>query len=170
MSTPYVKAGLSELRVPEIDTGTPAAETEFDPIKAAIRFVDGKPTHDDIEWMGRAFAACLMDLGAVPLERCLHLPTTPAAWRDGNRDRWLCKAAALLGTKGVSVGAKKLEAEWNRFITTLWPQWRDDVEPPDYATPLSVALFWATRSNRSQGLGARQLRRIAGHIFLAKSP
>lgn len=168
MMSASVPSALHALRVPKLDSSAPLGESEFDPFTAALRFVDGAPTKDDIQWIGRGFAACLVDMGAVPLERCLRLPTTATKWRELRRDQSLCMAASLIDAEGSWAGAKMLESKWNQFIAIRWPMWGDDECPPDYATPLSVALFWATRTNRSQGLGAKQLHRITGHIFAAK--
>lgn len=168
MSASHNPCGLYALRVPRVDDAAPKAESEFDPFTAALRFVDGSPTQDDIQWIGRGFAACLVDMGAVPLERCLRLPTTSNGWRELKRDQWLCKAATLINADRAWVGAEALHAEWARFIVARWPQWRDDELPPAHATPLSEALFYATRANRSDVLGPKQIRRIVGHIFTAK--
>ncbi|MGZ9045943.1 MAG: hypothetical protein ACXW24_16095 [Telluria sp.] len=159
---------LNEFRVPAVDVDAPAATNEFDPFKAALRFVDGAPTTDDIAWVGRGFAACLVDMGAIPLERCLRLPTTPNGWRELRRDQWLCKAASLIDAQRAWVGAESLHTEWTRFIGSLWLLWRDDESPPSHATALSEALFYATRLNRSETLGTKQIRRIVGHVFASK--
>lgn len=141
-----------------------------DPIKACIRFVDGVPTKADIAWVGRAFDAMLSNQGAMPLERCLRLPSTTTAWRKQSRDEWLCKAAAWLRVDRSWGAAQQLEKEWNRFICGYWQQWRDEEHPPELASDLNKALFYATRLNHSEGLNAKQISRIIGHSFRSKSP
>lgn len=161
---------LGEYRVP--DAGADAlAGNSADPLKACIRFVDGNPTKADIEWIGSGLHALLANMGAVPLERCLRLPNSYNTWRKLSRDQWLCKAASMFEAESSWSAAQKLEAEWTRFIQRgYWQQWRDDEYPPACASDLNMALFYATRLNRSQGLNAKQLSRIIGHSFRAKSP
>jgi hypothetical protein len=165
---PVMHQALQECRVPDADCA-PIAVTVADrpdPLKACIRFVDGNPTAADIAWIGSAFTTFLGDMGAIPLERCLRLPTTHNAMRKLSRDQWLRKAASLLDVEGNWVGAQKLEAEWNRFIDRgPWQHWRDDESPPPLSSELNEALFYATRLNRSQALGVKHLSRIVGDTF-----
>lgn len=162
-----------EYRVPEAATDTDNAETAVTSaaLKACMRIVDCTPTRADIEWLGKAFAAVLTNLGTVPLERCLHLPTTSTAWRKMSRDQWLCKAAILLDSSSAWGTAQDLKSQWDRFIQRgYWQQWRDDEHPPEIASNFNKALFYATRLNRSQGLTTKQISRIVGHCFRSKSP
>lgn len=171
MGISILQQALNEYRIPGDTEGVSADSTDSAaPLQSCMRFVDRKPTAEDIEWMGQAIAAYLGTGGDIPLARCLNLPTTNTGWRKLNRDRWLCKAAALLATDGTWAGSQKLEAEWTKFIVRgPWKQWQDDAAPPDHATALSEALFYATRLNRGQGLDAKQLCRIVGHVFQVKS-
>ena len=171
MSISILHQALNEYRIPA-DAGGVASESAGStaPLQACMRFVDGKPTAEDIAWIGKALAAYLGKGGEIPLARCLRLPTTHTGWRKLNRDRWLCKAAALIDSDGIWTGSQKLESEWTKFILRgPWKQWQDDDAPPDHATGLSEALFYATRLNRSQGLDAKQLCRIVGHVLQVKS-
>lgn len=123
----------------------------------------------EIEWLRGCFDAFLSMNGAVPLERCLRLPTTIAGWRRSRRDGWLIKAATLIEADDSPTGSAMLREEWNTFISRgPWQAWRDDSGPPRSATPLYEALFWASRFSRSKCLGAKQIERIAGHIFTKK--
>lgn len=140
------------------------------PLRAIIRFADGdRLTEEDWLLLKNGMDAWLNASGALPLERCLGLPTTHTQMRILRRDHWLCKAAFLIDADGSTTGSQKLETEWTRFITRgAWYQWREDAGPPSAATPLSEALFWATRYNRSKSLTARHIARIVGHIFNEK--
>lgn len=139
------------------------------PLLAIVRFADGGHTRNDYALLQKGFDTWLNAGGALPLERCLGLPSTHTGMRKFRRDHWLCKAASLIDADGSTTGAQKLEAEWNKFISRgPWYIWRDDGSPPADATPLSEALFWATRYNRSESLTARHMMRIVGHVFTEK--
>jgi hypothetical protein len=141
-------------------------EIHSDPVQAIVRFTSGQATDIDRAVLQKGFHAFLNADGAVPLERCLGIPTTPAGWRKARRDSWLCTAAGLLDATGSATGARALKSEWDRFISRgPWNAWRDEMDPPAGATPLSRALFYATMLNRSDSLTTRQLARIVGHIF-----
>lgn len=136
---------------------------------AIVRFVDGGLADADLELLQRGVDTWLNAGGTISLERCLGLPSTHNGLRRARRDHWLCKAASLVDADGSTTGSQMLEAEWNKFlIRGPWFIWRDESEPPPEATPLSEALFWATRYNRSESLTARQIARIVGHIFTEK--
>ena len=169
MGLPMHRIHLKDYRVPT-DVIADDENESPDPLRACLRFADGVQTESDIAWVSRAFAAYLRDSGSIPLERCLHLPTTHAGWRRINRDIWLCKAARLVGHHGSWSESQRLAGEWERFISRgAWSSWRDEEAPPAYATDLSAALFYATRLNRSQGLNAKQIHRIVGHFSTEKS-
>lgn len=163
---------LDQYRIPEAGGEAPADEaaSSMDPLKACMRFVDGSPTKEDIEWVGRAFNSLLSNMGEVPLERHLHLPNSFTAWRKSSRDEWLRKAASLLEASSGWRAAQKLEAEWGKFIQRgAWQQWRHEEHPPEHLSALNRALFYATKLNKSRSLDAKQLSRIVGHAFIAKS-
>lgn len=163
---------LSEYRVPDAagEAAANDAPNSIDPLKACMRFVDGSPTREDIAWVGRAFNSLLANMGEIPLERHLHLPNSFTAWRKSSRDEWLRKAAFLLDASSGWSAAQKLEAEWRKFIQRgSWQQWRHEEHPPEDSSALNRALFYATKLNKSQGLTAKQLSRIVGHSFIAKS-
>lgn len=142
---------------------------KFEPLVALARFVDGVASPFELECLRGRVSAFLGCHGAVPLETCLRLPKTMTGWRKSRRNGWLMKAAELVDAEGGTTGSQKLEAEWNTFISRgPWQAWRDDSEPPVGAPPLAEALFWATRFNRSESLSAKQIERIAGHIFVEK--
>jgi len=164
MGTPSRRGAAVEYRAPL--TG---ATEEASPLLAIVRFADGALTEVDRALLQKGFDIYLNAGGEIPLERCLGIPKTHTAWRKLRRDSWLRQAASLIDADGTTTGSQKLEAEWNKFISRgAWNAWRDDPEPPADASLLSVALFWATRYNRSQSLTARQIARIAGQIFTGK--
>lgn len=142
-----------------------------EPLLAIVRFTDGGLTDSDRALLQRGCDIWLNAGGSIPLERCLGLPSTHNGLRKMRRDHWLRKAAFLIDADGSTTGSQQLEAEWNRFLSRgPWAIWRDDAEPPRDATPLSEALFWATRYNRSESLTARHIARIVGHVFMEKCP
>lgn len=168
-----LRGSQSDFSPPQPSDAAPAAcdRDQDSPLMALARFAAGIATDADLRLMRTAIDGYLSNSGTIPLERYLRLPNTHTAWRKSRRDSWLCKAAELIEADGHWTAAQKLEAEWNRFLTRgSWQVWRDDDAPPEYATPLSEALFYATRLNRSQSLNAKQISRIVGHIFKAKSP
>lgn len=171
MSFRPLQATLAQYRETGVAHDHKAAEVinVFEPLVAVARFVDGAASPSEIEWLRNSLGAFLGSNGTVPLERCLHLPTTMAGWRKSRRDGWLVIAASLIDAAGSTTGSIRLETEWNTFLSRgPWQAWRDDSEPPSEATPLAVALFWATRFNRSESLSPKQIERIAGHIFVKK--
>lgn len=150
----------------EVDAGLPV----FDAMAACKRIVDGNATAEDQEWVRRGFDALLSNMGAVPLERCLRLPNSYAAWAKLSRDQWLCKAVSFVDADSSWSAAQKLDAAWTRFIDRgHWKQWRSVEHPPELAGEFDVALFYATKLNNSKGLNAKQISRIVGHFFHKKS-
>lgn len=168
MNALTVNQSMNEYRVPDIagNAGFFSRTSDYDPWRSCARLADGKATVADLAWVGRAFSAFLCGNGTISLERCLRLPSTPTAWRIFHRNTWLCKAAFLI----EGSGPKQLETEWNTFISRgFWQSWRVDEHPPEYATALNEALFYATRLNRSESLGEKQIDRITRHVFQVKS-
>lgn len=140
-----------------------------DPLSRMVRMANGQFTPEDRQALQRAFTAYIESDGGLSLERCLHVPTTWKAWRRMKRNYWLCQAAQHIDATGVWTGCVSLENEWEAFISRgPWRQWRDDARPPEDASQLSAALFWASRNNQGQALVARQLSRFVRHIFEAK--
>lgn len=172
MNALAVYQSMNEYRVPDIagNAGFFSGTSDHDPWKSCARIADGKATDADLAWVGRAFSAFLCGNGEIPLERCLRLPSTHTGWRKFHRNTWLCKAASLIDVGGSWGGPKQLEIKWNKFISRgPWQAWRDDEHPPEYATKLNEALFYATRLNRSDSLNVKQISRITGHVFQVKS-
>ena len=103
--------------------------------------------------------------------RCWGVPSTPESLRVMQRNFWLCEAARHVETRGLWTGPLTLHAAWERFVSRgPWRAWRDDADPPEGASPLDCALFWATRWNRGDVLGEKALSRIVRREFESKSP
>jgi hypothetical protein len=146
-----------------------AAISCTEPLVLLAKFTDGLATPFEVEWLRDGFAAFLSMEGAVPLERCLRLPTTIASWRRARRDSWLMKAAAVIDADDSATGSLKLQKEWNIFLSRgPWLAWKEEAGPPPNTVALQEALFWASRLSRSKSLGAKQIERIAGHVFKKK--
>jgi hypothetical protein len=162
----YRRRASAEYRAPHADAVEAKAH---DPLQAIVSFADGQFRDIDLALLQKGFDIYLNAEGAIPLERCLGIPSTHTGWRKLRRDSWLRRAALLINDDGITTGSQKLKFEWDLFISRgPWNLWRDDAEPPPDATPLSEALFWATRLNRSESLTDRQIARIVGKIFQRK--
>jgi len=165
-----IRSSLAECGASQGRASPAATQGAAQSLTALARFASGSATTADIALLRRAVKSYLDDSGKIALERYLRLPTTHTAWRKNQRDSYLCQAAELIDADGSWVGSQQLEAEWGTFVTRgPWHSWRDEDEPPSAATPLSAALFHATKLNLSKTLDAKQISRIAGHVFTAKS-
>jgi hypothetical protein len=117
---------------------------------------------DDVEWLSRGFRAYLAGNGALPLERCLHLPTGDSALSRARRDHWLHRAWEHLGDEVTPWQRSERLAEIvNRFRGALWPRWRGLSEVPAAASAVEAALFEAFRSYERVPGTAMQLHNIA---------
>ncbi len=142
------------------------ADAPVDPMDRVARVASGCLLSSDLKWLSDAFSSWVKADGDIPLERCLHLPTTQTAMRLMKRDRWICEAISLLPEREVWPASTRLAAEWNEFIARgPWRFWRGESDPPADAAPLSRCLFYATSHNRSASVGEKQICRIAGHLF-----
>lgn len=160
---------LLEVDVPDTLADALHEPGELAAVARVVRLATGSETAADREFVARAARTWIDADGAIPWERCLHLPTTPDAFRCMRRDEWLCEAAKLSGDASAWGGSAQLADDWANFLARgPWRDWRDDAEPPQWATPLARALFFASRLNRGKSLAARQVHRITRHIFEAK--
>lgn len=147
-----------------------ACSSDADAVARVVRLATGTATSADLSFVHHAAKAWLASNGDIPFERCLKLPTTPDAFRLMQRDAWICEAAKNIDRTGVHCGPEHLANQWAAFISRgPWRDWRDDAEPPEWAAPLSRALFFASRFNRGESLGGRQISRIARQVFNSKS-
>ncbi|MBS0318504.1 MAG: hypothetical protein JSR49_15415 [Proteobacteria bacterium] len=160
---------LNSLQFPD-DVHGMAAGDDMEAVARVTRWASGTVTPADHEYIQRAALAWLLSNGAVRFERCLRLPTTPGSFRLMHRDAWLCDAAKHVSADGGPWSASSLLwQEWGRFVSRgPWRDWRDDPKPPDWAAPLSVALFHATRLTRGKVLEQRQVLRITRQVFESK--
>ena len=103
----------------------------------------------------------------APLQAYLQFPITAARRRRYRRDKWLVLAAREIEASGTYTGALHLKAELDAFLTRgAWFAWRNDAAPPEDATKLRAALFWAVKFNDGSGdLTARRLQDIVGSVW-----
>lgn len=142
-----------------------------DPVAMIFRFAMGRATQSDLKNFGRACRNWIENNGDLALERLLHLPSTPEKFRLMQRDLWLCEAIKLIPEKSLMAAGDRLETEWAQFLARgLWRFCRDDPEPPPTANPLSRCLFFASKFNRGESLEAKQIKRVAGHVFRPRCP
>lgn len=157
----------SAKQITSLEEASSSTDESADPLKALLRYRNKKPRDRDEAWVQSKIDTWLKAKGALSLEQSFGV--TYGRLCRYQRDEWLCEAASLIDADRISIGAEKLEAEWNRFISRgPWNTWRDEPEPPPDAARLHIALFWATRYNESQSLTARRIASIAGHIFSRK--
>jgi len=133
-----------------------------DGLVRAYEIADGRLDVDDMGWLMRGFQAYLASDGALPLERCLHLPAGDRALRRARRDSWLRSAWERMGDE-VSPWrrSEQLADAVNRFRSTKWPRWRILGMAPDHATSVEQALFEAFRSHERIPATAMQIHNIA---------
>ncbi len=121
------------------------------------------------KWLCDGFAAWVRAEGAVPLERCLHLPSTPRRARLIKRNFWLIEAARALGGANSWSVSVALAAELGDFLSRgAWRTWKDLAEPPEGASQLRTALFHVAKANDGKSLTPRHVSRCIGHVFERK--
>lgn len=85
--------------------------------------------------------------GTLPLERCLHLPTTPKGLCKARRDYWLRRAWKALEAASDWSRSLRLTEEVERFESRgIWRRWRELDTPPANVSELHGALFHAFKS------------------------
>lgn len=114
------------------------------------------------EWAASGLASWLRLDGQVSLQRALGLGANTDRVRRAIRDLWLREAAALLDHLTPWGRAKELCAAGDKFERRVWPCWRGEDCPPNYATPLQGALFFALKAGTKLPGTARQWRNIIG--------
>ena len=140
--------------------------SDSDAVARVVRLATGTGTSSDFSFVGKAAKAWLASNGDIPFERCLKLPTTLDAFRLMKRNSWICEAAKNINVSGVHSGPMHLANQWAVFISRgPWRDWRDDAKPPEWAAPLSRALFFASHFNRGESLGGPHIGRIARQVF-----
>jgi len=112
-----------------------------DPIQFVQRLIAGQPLPCDLHVLAIGVKTWVDT--SIPLERCLHLPTTRAKLRGLARNRWLCEAwQAIPGDLTPWMRAVTLAAEVRHFQASIWPSWRIYGKPAD-ASQLRSALYEA---------------------------
>lgn len=121
-----------------------------------------KPTPATTAALWRAARTWLASGGAVPLQRCAHLPTTPAAIRTAARNLWVARAGELMKPGAAPfTQAAPLAQELTHFITRgLWLTWCNAPTAPATASDLRTALFHIAKYNDGAILSARHIARI----------
>jgi hypothetical protein len=139
------------------------------PHERAERIAAGLADLDDQAWIARGLKAWLSADGSVSLERCLRLPDSPKQLCMGRRDAALCAAAREIKAAGPWDGSQQLREELERYATRGgWLTWRDVGELPPGGSEIRRQLHQVLRFNGGVVLGARQIQRIAGHVWAEK--
>lgn len=142
---------------------------DVDPFDLADRIALNAMDDQARSWVQSGFARWMRCGGSVPLERCLGLPKTRRQAKLRERDHWLKQAAMLLnqGTQYAIMNA--LADELEAFVSRgPWRVWQSLSAPPEGASELRTALFYAVKANDGKTIAARQLDRRIGHIFRVK--
>lgn len=142
-----------------------------DPLLMLERIAAGDVGPDVFQWLRGCCSTWLLSGGAVPLERCMHLPNTPKRIQLAQRNEWIRRAAALSQAQTAYAAAVAVEAELSRFLSRgPWAHWRHLQSPPEGASRMGHALFHVARLNDGQALSAKQIWRVVGRGFVEKCP
>lgn len=108
-------------------------------------------------WIIGAFTAWWRD-GSEPerLPVFLRLPTG-SRYAIAERNRWLVEAGGELPEKNRAANLKKLI---DSFMVQRWPLWRGCTLPPENASAIEAALFFAADQGASMRLTRRQVCNI----------
>jgi len=110
------------------------------------RVLAGRFNDETHEWLTQEFRKFERLDGALPLERCLGLPTS-AERRRAERDYWLRAIATLVDQPVPKVRAEEVSDRLSAFMARgPWRTWRELSDPPESATKLEQALFHAARA------------------------
>lgn len=142
---------------------------DVDPFDLADRIALNAMDDQARTWVQSGFARWMRCGGVVPLERCLGLPKTRKQAKRRECDYWLKKAALMLnkGTPHATLNA--LADELDAFVSRgPWRVWQALPAPPEGASELRTALFYAVKANDGKTIKTRQLDRRIGHIFRVK--
>jgi hypothetical protein len=141
------------------DASSPAPAALFE------RVLGERIDQDTLRWLIDGFRKFDQHEGALPLERCLRLPTA-AQRRLAERDFWLRVAGALIIEPRPVLRATELADRLQVFMSRgPWLQWRALSEPPEAATDLQRALFHVARAIGDRPLPQwRQVMRVLGVV------
>jgi hypothetical protein len=137
-----------------------ARDLPKDPFGTALRFAAGSVY--DLDSVRQGFQAWFRSGGAISLERCLGLPTTPGQLRRARRDSWLRVASQCLFSDGSAYErATELAHELDVFLSRGgWAQWQALATPPPTASALRQALWQVATLNDGKSLSAKHVHRI----------
>lgn len=119
------------------------------------RLLLGEPAGSVGDWLRQGVRTWLLAGGALPLERCLLLPS-PRRVAIMTRDYWLAAAGDMLGNRAAALYRAACD-----FEARAWPAWRHLSAPPRYASKLEGALFYARQAAPFPGT-RRQYANIIG--------
>lgn len=123
----------------------------------------------EVAWFLRQIYRWVEDSSARPLEAYLALPTTAARRHRYRRDKWLTRAARQLDAPGPWSLAHALKEELDMFASRgPWLAWCDDGAPPEGASELRTALFYAMRFNGGDDLSVRTLFEVVRSVSTEK--
>ena len=123
---------------------------------------NGKWTPEVRAWLQSALAALINAGGAVPLERCLRLPMTPAKWRQLMRNYWLLNAIEASGQESLWMACVEVSDALAAFLSRgPWHAWRSLQDPPAGTPVFRSALFYVAKHNGGEPLSPRHVYRIA---------
>lgn len=141
------------------DEAVRSLDERIDPLKAISDYRSREPRDRYEAWVLQGFDNWIKAGGALSLEQSFGI--TYRRLCRFQRDEALRNAMSMIDANNIWIGSKKLEKEWNRFMTCgLWNAWRVNLTPPPEASKLHAALFWATLNNNSQSLTAARIRQI----------
>jgi len=148
--------------LPAVSCGEPCSYAAAGGWARLRRLADGSASAADEAAHRAALRAWLEAPEALSLERACGVVASFDQRRRRQRNHWLEVAARLLPDRDRPwLAAVALDREWARFVSRgPWQRWRNRDCPPDDATELQKALYWATRFNRGGPLDARQLARV----------
>jgi len=131
----------------------------------ALRVTAGEFDQAVRDWLSGGFRAAMDAAGAVPLERCLHLPRSPKKFRKMQRDRWLVDLVRATEAPSSWARAKSVSEQLDTFLSRgPWRAWSDLKDPPPGTSNLRTALFYVAQFNDGRGLDPRTVLRVAGQL------
>jgi hypothetical protein len=144
------------------DMGEVLAEDDVEEFACAHRVASAQIGAQELTWLSKGFAAFLANGGAVPLERCLRLPSKDGGLRRALRDHWLRRAwKAVEGEISPWQRSEVLACAVRDFSSRQWARWRLLAEAPEDASPVELALFHALKACERVPTTAMQLHNIA---------
>ena len=147
---------------PAIQGSTPEESTPHEEFACAHRVASAQIGAQELTWLSKGFAAFLANGGAVPLERCLRLPSRDGGLRRALRDYWLRRAwRAIAGEVSPWQRSEMLASAVRGFSSRQWARWRVLAEVPAEAGAVEAALFHAFKACDRVPTTAMQLHNIA---------